>query len=364
MDKIQDKETRLRTGSIGHICEAIMRGIRYKTKPLLLALIIIFLPASVSLAKTYRIATVAWIGWSPLHVAAAKGFWKDFGVDVAVHDYNDPIVVLWAMKANRVDLAMDMAGSVAGLFLKGEPILAVAETNWSHGGDKIIIRRGLELDKYQSHPIGVFLNQPSCLYFLGLYLNEQQLRLSDFRIVEINAQDLSAQFIANRLPVIVNYEPWANEAVLQGHGHVAATSADYHGSIPECMWGYKQTIDRMPDKDITNILKGWIKAVNWMKNPANRNEYFSILKQYTFKRESDMDDTDFERMLNLVRIHDASGLMERNKTNGGLMQYLHDLKAFLSDNGRLTRDFAPADIFNNRYIMHALEDEQGEERTQ
>lgn len=341
-----------------------MSMIHPKSKPLFLALIVTCLLVSPSLAKTYRIATVAWIGWSPLHVAAAKGFWKDIGVDVAVRDYNDPIVILWAMKANRVDLAMDMAGSVVGLFLKGEPVMAVAETNWSHGGDKIIIRRGLELDKYQSRPIGVFLNQPSCLYFLGLYLNEQQLRLSDFRIVEINAQDLSAQFIANRLPVIVNYEPWANEAVLQGHGDIVATSADYQGCIPECMWGYKKAVERIPEKDISKILKGWIKAVNWMKNPANRNEYFSILKQYTFNRESDMDDTQFSRMLNLVRIHDSSDLMERNKTNGGLMHYLYDLKAFLSDNGRLTREYAPADIFNNRYIMHALEDEQGEERSQ
>ena len=47
---------------------------------------------------------------------------------------------------------------------------------------------------------------------LKLEADEQNLRLLDFRIVEMGPEDLAAQFRAGRIPVIVNYEPWVTQA--------------------------------------------------------------------------------------------------------------------------------------------------------
>ena len=164
----------------------------------------------------YRIGTVPWAGWSPLHVAEAEGFWRDEGVAVTVVSYDDPVIILEAIKAERIDFAMDMAGSLVGLYMDGVPAVILAETNWSHGGDKIIVKAGHDVSEYRGEPIGVFLKKPSCLYFLDKYLTTVGLRVADFRIVELEPDDLAAQFIAGRIPVILDYDPHAVRAVKEG----------------------------------------------------------------------------------------------------------------------------------------------------
>lgn len=321
------------------------------------ALCLVIFAAHATEARQYRIATVAWIGWSPLHVASANGFWDEQGVDVAVINYDDPIVILEAIKAQKIDLAMDMVGSLVGVYMKGEPVVAIAETNWSHGGDKIVVRKGDRLIHHKNDVIGVFLKQPSCLFFLNQYLQQVNLQLSDFRIVEINSWDLSAQFIAGRLPAIVNYEPWVNDAIKHGNGEVLATSADFQGCIPECLWGYRQIINRIPAEDIHNILRGWIRAVDWLNNPANREDYYKILRDQTFKAKEHLTDADFAAMLKHVSIHDAGALYGRNRDAGGLEEYLKALAAFLKDNDMLKKRFSPEDIFDNQWILQVLKHE-------
>ena len=223
----------------------MLKGLAYK-----IAVVCLFLCSfpNGATGRPYKIATVAWIGWSPLHVAEVNGYWDELGLDVEVLTYDDPIIILEATKANRIDFAMDMVGSLVGIYMKGEPVVALMETNWSHGGDKIIVRKEDRLENHVGGVIGVFLHQPSCLYFLDRYLQTIHLKLSDFRIVEINPRDLSAQFNAGRLPAIVNYEPWSQEALVHGNGRVLATSGDFEGCIPECLWGYRNTIKKYRTK--------------------------------------------------------------------------------------------------------------------
>lgn len=330
---------------------------KIKVSIIVIFLGILFLMPMTAICRQYRIATVAWIGWSPLHVAQDRGFWKEQGIDVKVMNYDDPIVILEAIKAEKIDLAMDMVGSLVGLYMKGVPVLALAETNWSDGGDKIIVRNGTRLEEYTGHTIGVFLHQPSCLFFLDRYLKTKNLQLSNFRIVEINSHDLSAQFVAGRLPIIVNYEPWAGQAVRDGNGLVLASSADFKGCIPECMWGYKPVVNGIPETDIQMILKGWIKAVEWMKNTDNQVAYYRILGHQTFSGQRNLTSEDYTRMLDAVAIHGSVQLLERNKRSGGLEKYLEELKLFLNENGMLKKDYHPGDIFNNRYIMAVLKNE-------
>lgn len=327
---------------------------RWSLKSIGLTLTILWLTVHTAAAGPYKIATVAWIGWSPLHVAMEKGFWRDRGLDVTVVTYDDPIVILEAMKAGKIDFAMDMVGSLVGIYMRGEPVVAIAETNWSHGGDKIIIRKGDRLNRHMGGAIGVFLDQPSCLFFLGRYLQTVGRQLRDFRIVEINPRDLSAQFIAGRLPIIVNYEPWADNALNRGNGMALATSATFPGCIPECLWAYRDTLQTLPAGAVQDLLHGWIKAVQWLQTPENQAAYFNILRSRTFKDEKGLSHEELSRMIGEVVIHNAVQLKERNRDGGGLQLYLAALKQFLAQNGRLQKDWQPADLFDNHDLMRVL----------
>jgi NitT/TauT family transport system substrate-binding protein len=322
--------------------------------PLLLGLSGLPSSAPAAVRHDYRIATVAWAGWSPLHVAQEKGFWKRLGVDVEVIDYDDPIVILEAMKAGRIDFAMDMAGTLVGVYMDGTPVVALAETNWSHGGDRIIKKPGLSLRDHVGRPAGVFLDRPSCLYFLHLFLAPRGLRVSDYRIVEINPQDMTAQFAAGRLPFIVSYDPWALEARRRGNGVCLATSSDFEGCIPECLWAYEDRLRTIPPEDVRKIIQGWIRAARWIRAPDHWAEYREILNRRTYRKRTPFDDAELRRLLSGVKIHDPAGLIERNRTDGGLYGYLRSLRAFLREEGMLRRTYEPADIFDNRFVMEAL----------
>lgn len=322
-------------------------------RTIMIITVLMLLPA-VAGSRTYKIATVPWTGWSPLHVAETNGFWKAQGVDVEVVNYDDPIIILEAAKAGKIDLAMDMAGSLAGIYMAGEPVTALAETNWSHGGDKIIVQQGHSIDEYRMQPVGIFLDQPSGLYFLHQYLEPRGLALSDFRIVEIHPPDLTAQFIAGRIPVIVNYDPWATHAIIEGNGTALADSSQFPGCIPECLWGYRNRLKTIPAQDIKKILAGWLLAVEWILEPENRDAYFNILNTKTFHDLNDYSVEELAKMIDGVRIHNRKELIERNRTGGGLDTYLTNLKAFLAQTGRLDKQFKNSDIFNNQWIMEVL----------
>ncbi len=310
--------------------------------------------ASGAQARTYSIATVAWAGWSPLHVAQQEGFWQREGISVTVKNYDDPIVILEAIKTGRIDLAMDMVGSLIGVYMDGTDVVALAETNWSHGGDKIIVKKGRTIEQQRDKPLGVFLNLPSCYYFLGSFLKTRGLALSDFRIVELHPNDLADQFIAGRLPVIVNYDPWATHALKNGGGQVLASSADFAGCIPECIWGYKKYIETMPRQDIKKILRGWIEAACWIHKPGNWERYKQILNEQTFAGHAPYSDKQLRCMVDAVKIHLPAALVRRNRTGGGLSEYIRSLRFFLRENGMLKNKFSVEDIFSNRLIMEVL----------
>lgn len=307
-------------------------------------------------AKTYKIATVAWPGWAPANVADVKGFWKEQGIDVKVFTTANPIECTGLLKKKVVDIGFDMIGSVVGLYMDGLPVTIIGETNWSHGGDKIIIKKDINVSELKGKPVGTYFNQPSVTYFLNKYLTSVGLRLGDMRVLEMETDVLANQFIAGRMGIIVCYDPEALRAERQGNGKVVATTATYEGCVPEGMIVLNDVLKTLPEEDLVKIFKGWIKAVQWCRDPSNWKEYMEILNSHTFKGDKPYSEKDLKDMVGAVKIHDVAAQLERNRDGGGLHNYLKDLKAFLSDNNLLEKDFSEAQIFNNKAIIKALND--------
>ncbi|MBD3265385.1 hypothetical protein GF373_01840 [bacterium] len=305
--------------------------------------------------KVYRIGTVTWAGWSPLQVADVKGFWRDLSIQVKPAIYDDPMVILEAIKAGRIDFAMDMVGSLVGIYMQGESVVLLAETNWSDGGDEIIVQHDISIPELKGQPFGVFLKLPSCLYFLNQYLKTVDLQISDFRIVELKPDDLSEQFIAGRLPAILNYAPYTLKAVREGNGKVLADSSMYEGCIPEGLFTYRERLKEIPASDINKILRGWIRAAKWIKRKENWNEFRQILNEQTFATHPPYSESELRSFIDAVKIHDFQALIERNRSHGGLANYMTDMRRFLAKNQMLTTDFSISDIFENQYILEALD---------
>ncbi len=328
-------------------------------RALLLCGALVCLTVGPAAARTYKIAAVSWAGWSPCHVAEAKGFWSEAGVDVSVITVPDPKSAADLFKQRLVHIAFTMIGSAVGLRMDGLPVRIIAETNWSHGGDKLIARPGFDVARIEDRLVGVFSNSPAVTFLLHRYLSGIGRAVDDARIIEMAPEDLAGRFVDGQLDLIVCYDPAAIRAVREGNGRVVATSAAYPGILPEGMMVLDEVLADIPEADLAAIFRGWIRAVRWSRDPAHWDEYGEILNTRTFPESPPYTDADLRAMLEAVRIHDQGDLLMRNRPGGGLSVYLKRLKAFLVDTGRLRSDFRPDDLLRTATLLSILADDDG-----
>ncbi len=325
----------------------------------LLAIVVLFsaLSAGKAEAGALKIAAAAWPGYAPAHVAAAKGFWKAEGLDAAVVTPSNPSEVFHLFKGRLVDIAFDMLGSVVQYRMDGIPAVILAETDWSHGGDKIVVRRNISTKDIGRMPVGLYLNTPAISFFLGKYLSGLDMRPADFRLIEMPPDELAQHFIDGMFGVAVLFDPFAASAVRKGQGRVEVSSAAFPGCIPEGVVAMADTVDRIDPADLDALFRGWIRAVEWSRNPANWSAYADILNTRTFSDEAPFPEDDLVDLTSAVRIHDRKTLLERNRDDGGLFAYLAELKSFLRENDLLVDDFSVRDLVRNKAILTALKSE-------
>ncbi len=305
-------------------------------------------------ARTYKIGMTAWTGCSPNNVAEAKGFWKSRGMDVQVITLASNQELHNAFVNRRIDIGHEMIGTWVGLHNDGIPVTILTEFDWCHGGDKIIAKNGFDAGSLKGQVIGLYWNQAPVLFFLNKYLESKAIRLSDVRPVEIDAEGLTANFLAGRFPVILNYDPHAIVAEKQGNGKILASTASYPGCMPGGYAVMTESLKTIPKEDLVKIFKGWMEAVTWVKDGKNWEEYKKILNTGTFEGEKPHSDGELKEMLDAVRIHDKDILTERNKDGGGLSVWLTEMKTMLKENSMLKKDFNPEEIFDNAAIKEAL----------
>lgn len=321
----------------------------------LAAIVTGLLAVPVSVGQTpYKIAVVPWVGWSPVYVAEAEGFWQDLGVDVEVVSLESNIRMNQALMEGDVAIQFDMLGSAVGRFEEGHPVVIIAETDWSDGGDKIIIKKGRDVSELKNGTVGVYLDEPSLTYFLNCYLSKHQLQVADFTLQQESPDDGLSKFVNGEFPILVTYDPYATTAVDRGGGVVVATSADYPGSIPEGMLMLKSTFEQTPKADLEKIIQGWAKAAAWSDDPDNWEQYQQILNDRVFAGVSPRSEADLKALFNEVKIHSPLQMLERNEKGGATEAFLEEMRSFLAANHALKRDFLPEKIFFGEVVHDAL----------
>jgi NitT/TauT family transport system substrate-binding protein len=287
-----------------------------------------FLLLAAAGAQTYKISTDPWIAWSPVWVAQEKGFWLKHGVSVQVVSFTGGDSRS-AFVAGKVDFGLVMAGTAVGMQIGGEAdVVVLAEIDWSHGGDKIFVKKGAKLADLKRKRIGIYEDSPAVLMFLAAKLAAEGLKPSDFEIVVIeDMESMASQFVAGRLACAVSYEPYVAQATKGGGCEIIATTADFPGVMPEVIAVHRKALAKMPPAHVEGVLRGWIEAVEWSKNPKNAKEFARICTTKAFPDEG-VQERQIAEMLKNVRIHGPLDLRDRNLGQEGIRRFLVDCVAF------------------------------------
>lgn len=345
--------------------------------------------------RTYKIGIVQWAAYTPLPVAEREGLWQRFGLDVKVQPYFDNRVLNDDLNTGKIDLACDMLGSWVDLFLTNTPLTILGETDWSHGGDKIVVRNEnlkmengawvvdpAKLTALRGRNVGLYLKLLSVQYFAGTFLQEHGLKLSDFTVVEDSPDKVVTGVNAGTFPFGASYDP-STLAVDAAQARIVKTSKDYAGVIPEGFVARSDRLNAIPRADLVKIFQGWAQGVEWAAQAIaeydagnkegrwrtyarNQNEYTYGCTQDTASncQAATFDDATLRGMLANVRVHrvgdkDMNGLpatsvIDRNKSMGGLHEYLTNLNTFDKANNLHTKAFTPTEVWDNSAMMEAL----------
>jgi NitT/TauT family transport system substrate-binding protein len=276
-------------------------------------------------AERVRLAISAWAAWTPALAGETQGLWRDLGIDAVVTVMANDDEVRRALADGRTDLSLAMIGNHVGGILAGQDLVILGETDWSHGGDKVVIRRGVKPADLRGTTVGVYLDLPSVRFFLHRTLIANNLSDADVHILEvIDSSSLADGFVDGKFPLIVNFDPEALRAVREGDGRVLASSATFPGVIPE---GFAMRRGALSPDVLERFFRGWFAAVSWSREPKNWATYAALMRSKAFTTRT--TEADLLTMVAAVRIHDTKTALERNAPDGGLDAYLKDVGEYL-----------------------------------
>ncbi len=309
-------------------------------------------------AKTYKVGLSAWSGYSPANVADVKGFWKAQGLDVAVFMLPGNPAVQKALIQQRIDIAVDITGFWVERVMEGIPVTVLAEIDWSNGGDKIMLRKGVTPEALKGLLIGTYDDTSASLLFLHRFLKDHGLKIADVTRAVFETSELPKRMRTTNMAAIVCYDPYALEVEQDGTAELGTSTAAYPGSIADSIAMRTEVLQAMPREDVVKFLKGWIQATEWIKDEANWSEYAQILNQKMYQADPPLADDVLRGILTGVKIHDAAMLRQQHQPGSGIFLYLQDLKAALIENQLLKKDFTPEALVDTSFLLEALAEPQ------
>jgi NitT/TauT family transport system substrate-binding protein len=270
-------------------------------------------------ARPLRVAYTHWFACVPLGIAEDRQFWRDAGLQVELRGYQTSQEVIEALSSGEVDIGYDQLATWVDLALKKVPIVILGETDWSSGGDKLLLRRGSTLAQQKGHPIAVYLRGSALMLFLRESLAREHLALSDFPIVEVPEQEKGLElFSAGKVDAVVTNEPWASRIEAAG-AHTVATTAEFPGITPE---GFAARTGAVDDATLKKFFTAWFRAVAFLHNPKNAEQVANVASIYAFAGTESITPADVENYARITPVHDTAGALRENDLGSGNVKLL------------------------------------------
>lgn len=286
--------------------------------------------------RAYRLGIAPSVPWAPAHVAIALGLWRDLGVTVRAADHVGTQEHRLAVTHRLVDLALDRIGGLIALQQAGIPMTVLGECGWVHDQERFAGRQ--PVGPSAGATVGLPSDDPAVLGFLDAALRRRGLGAVDMTLTVLPPQDLAGEYIRRRLDWLIVPEPFASDVLIRG-AHRLATTADLPGCMPIAIGGRTDVIAAIPPEDLVLIFVGWLRAVDWMADPANAAACRAILVERTLVDAE--DEAAVRAMADANRYHDPAVMLERNQPGGPLALHVQHIAGLLAATGRLSH---PIDV--------------------
>jgi NitT/TauT family transport system substrate-binding protein len=227
----------------------------------------LFLPHA-GAARDLNLGVVNWIGYGPIYVAAANGYYRKYGPDVHLVTFSDNSLMPPAAQGGALDATTLTYDQVIVADSRGLSLKVVMPVDYSVGGDAIVGATSIRsLQDLKGHKIAY---QPGSTseFLLGYALGTVGLSERDIRSVTSTPEGVPAMLASRAVDVGVTYEPNVSTVVnLEGgrRFHTLLSSREARGMITDVLAVTDATIAHNP-KLVEGLMRGTLDGLAFMRS--------------------------------------------------------------------------------------------------
>jgi NitT/TauT family transport system substrate-binding protein len=220
-----------------------------------------------------------WVGFGPVHLANALGYFEEEGITVEEILDDDMPNGVAAMARGDIDCYLRTVGEFQGLGRrKDTPGIIIGTIDVSTGGDGWVADGSIQsVCDLKGQTIAVEPNLPARLILQEALRRECDLSIRDTNLSDIAAADAIGIFASPSLAAVGTYEPVLSAAAAthaDRGAHILVSSADYEDLILDIVMVHTDELAANPDKYV-KFLRGIYRAIDFFE--TNREEAIPII---------------------------------------------------------------------------------------
>ncbi|WP_290687978.1 MULTISPECIES: ABC transporter substrate-binding protein [unclassified Haematobacter] len=179
-------------------------------------------------ATPVTVGLSGWTGFAPLTLAKEAGIFEKNGLDVSLKKIPQASRGL-AMASGDIHCAATTVETWLVWSANGVPAKQIFQLDKSHGADGMVVRGNVEkISDLKGKTIAASAPGTSPYFFLAWILNENGLKMSDVRVVNLEPGPAAQAFIAGQNDAAMTYEPYLSSVrEAKDAGKIIATTIDY-----------------------------------------------------------------------------------------------------------------------------------------
>lgn len=220
---------------------------------------------SVWAAQPIRIATTCWVGYGPLYLAEALGWFEEEGADVEMVTIDDIGLKFAAWQAKKFEGNADVVDALISFHVPGgvksKMVLMLDD---SLGGDGIAVKKDINSIQDLKGKSIAFETGATAEFFLSVILSENGMTKDDIVCVEMPGSNTASALLSGKVDAAVTYEPYLTQCRKSPDTKVLATTKEHPGLIVDVLFFRDDVVENRRD-EIKAIVRTWFRALKYCK---------------------------------------------------------------------------------------------------
>lgn len=282
-------------------------------------------------ADTLSLGIATWIGYTPLYIGLAKGFFKDLGLDLKLQVFQTVAAGFPAFLSENLNGLAPVSSEAVTLAAKGGDFKVVVVEDTSVGADVVMARNSIaSVQDFKGKKIGAELGGIGHFFILQI-LAEAGLSEKDVTLINAPPDAAAAAFQKGDLEIAYAYSPFSDQALkVQKDGRIIYSSKQMPTAIADLYIFSTQFIQSNP-KVVAAFVEGHFKGVEFLK--ANPKEGLAIMA-----KQLNITSDELAQQLQGIQIPDLAtniNMLGNPNSEVSLLKPMSNLATFLKNQGKV-----------------------------